>query len=77
METIEMIERKALTYERGKMMRDDSEVEIDILDDGIWLCDYSSSREGAEFVEKICDTDDVDTDTLIKLCDKHNWSYVL
>ncbi len=77
MNTIEYIENKAISYERSKMMRNDSEVEIDILDQGIYLCDYSTSREGAEIVEKLCSINDINKNQLIALCDKHNWSYVV
>lgn len=78
MKTInEIIEEKALAYESGKMMRPDSEIEIDMFDDKIWLCDYSPSREGAECIEKLCNTEDINTNELIKLCDKHDWAYVI
>ena len=72
-----MIEEAGLNYERGKMLRDDSEVEIDIFEDYIWICDYSPSREGAELIKKVCDTDDIDIDKLTEMCDRNNWSYVL
>ena len=77
MDTIKVIEDKALAYEQGEMMRDDSEVEIDVFDDEVWLCDYSESREGSEAIEKLCDIEDISTDELTSLCDKHNWAYVL
>lgn len=80
---LEFIEQEALAYENGKMMRSDSEVEIDVEDDGVWLCDYSAEREGAELVKKLCEADcvvgnkSVKYQELIELCDRHHWSYVI
>lgn len=74
---IAVIEEKGVAYEQGEMLREDSEVEIDECDGEIWLCDYSSVREGAEFIEKICNTDDIDMDKLEAMCFKHDWGYVL
>lgn len=73
------IETQACKYEQGRMLRDDSEVEIDIWDDEngisyVWLSDYSETRGGAECIKRICHTDDVNTQELADLCDKHYWS---
>lgn len=74
---------KALAYELGKKLRDDSEVEIDVVTDaeteekcGIWLCDYSESRGGAEFVEKLCNTNEISVTLLRSECWNHKWCYV-
>ena len=45
---IKQIIEKAETYEQGKMMREDSEVEINIGEGEVWLADYSESRGGSE-----------------------------
>ncbi len=74
---IQLIEEKAVAYEQGKMMRSDSEVEIDILDDEVWISDYSEERGGAEGIEKICPSCKVVESELIALCAKHNWCYSL
>ena len=74
---IHMIEQKALAYEQGKMLRSDSEVEINLSEGLVWICDYSPSREGAEFVEAVCDASTVNTDDIVSMCDKHDWGYVL
>lgn len=81
---IKSVEARGTTYERTRMLRSDSEVEIDVVTDGdtkenngVWLCDYSESRGGAEFIEKICEADDVDKNELIDLCNKYDWNYVI
>ena len=74
---IEAIEKAVLDYERGRMMRSDSEAEIDLFDGKVWLCDYSESRGSAEFVKDLCREDDIDLDELAELCDRHGWAYVL
>jgi len=76
-EMIEMIEDKGITYEIGEMLAPDSEVEIDIQEGKVYLCDYSASRGGALQIEELCDEDDVDTEQLIRMCDSHDWSYVI
>lgn len=76
-ETRKALIEKAEAYERGKMLMPDSEVEIDVFDGEVWLCDYSATREGAESIEKICDVDDIDLDEIRRICDDHNWSYCL
>ncbi len=75
--TITMIEEAALSYERGKMLREDSEVEIDVFDDGIYLCDYSEERGSTEPIKKLCDTEEVSIKQIETLCDKYHWAYVL
>ena len=54
----------------------DSEIEIDVLDDGVYLCDYSPSHEGAEQIKKICESDEISIDDIEDVCDKNDWSYV-
>ena len=74
---IEKLERLGEEYERGKMLRPDSEVEIDIVDNEVYLCDYSEIRESAEQVAKICDLKDIDIDDITRVCDEHHWSICL
>ena len=76
---IEQIERIAMEYEQGKMLRDDSEVEIDLFEDTdeIWLSDYSESRGSAESIEKLCDVSLVRLSDIIDMCDKHGWAYMI
>ena len=76
-ETGVMIEKTAREYESGKMLRDDSEVEIDVVDDEVWLCDYSESRGGAEFIKKMCNLNETTYDTIKSICSKHGWNYVI
>lgn len=71
------IETAAQAYEHGKMLRNDSEVEIGITFGMVNLYDYSESRGGAEFVKEICSANDVTKDEIIELCNKHNWAYML
>lgn len=71
------IETAAQAYECGKMLRNDSEVEIGIAFGMVNLYDYSESRGGAEFVKEICSANDVTKDEIIELCDKHHWAYTL
>ncbi len=71
------IETAAQAYEYGKMLRNDSEVEIGITFGMVNLYDYSESRGGAEFVKEICSANDVTKDEIIELCNKHNWAYML
>ena len=68
------LESTAEAYERGRMMREDSEVEIDLFNDGtLWVSDYSESRGSAEPVEKICDDGDRYHSEIEEICDRHNW----
>lgn len=72
------LEFTAEAYERGRMMREDSEVEIDLFDDGtLWVSDYSESRGSSEPVEKICDDGEKYCDAIENICDKHGWCYCL
>ena len=63
--------------ECGKMMCSDSEVEIDIVNNEVWLCDYSENRGGAEFVKMLCKEHDVKSSDIDKMCNKNNWAIVL
>lgn len=79
---INVLEEKALAYEQGKMMRDDSEVEINLSTDAdgkqsICIADYSEERGGAEIVESVCPADDINTDEIIDLCNEHHWCYCI
>ncbi len=71
---INIIEDAVKEYELC-MLRNDSEVEIDIDESEVWLCDYSESRGGAEFIKKLCEKEDIDHKELIALCEKYNWCY--
>jgi hypothetical protein len=71
------IEQKAVAYKRSKMLRSDSKFEIALVDNNIWFCDYSPSRKGAEFIKILCKVNHVDLNQLIKLCNEHNWGYVI
>ena len=73
---IEKIEQEAISYERGKMLRDDSEVEIDLFDDEIWLCDYSETRGSGEGIKKLCNVNEVDLKEIKEMCGRHNWYMV-
>lgn len=76
---------EAQNYERGKMLNDDSEIEIDIFEDEdaeddelyIWVSDYSKSRGSAEPVKKICKADKIPTDDIVSVCNKYGWAYCL
>ncbi len=79
---INVLEKKALAYEQGKMMRDDSEVEINLSTDAdgkqsICIADYSETRGSAEIVESVCPVDDINTDEIIDLCNEHHWCYCI
>lgn len=77
MNIIEKIEKECRDYECSKMMWPDSEVEIDIVNNEVWLCDYSKTRGGAEFVKMLCKEHDVKSSDINKMCDKNNWAIVL
>ena len=72
---VEELERYAEEYEQGKKLRNDSEVEIDVTDGKVILCDYSESRGSAETVRIICDADEISSTEIIELCNKHNWCH--
>ena len=74
---IEKIEKECRDYECSKMMWPDSEVEIDIVNNEVWLCDYSKTRGGAELVKMLCKEHDVKSSDIDKMCDKNNWAIVL
>ena len=74
---IDKIRTKAYEYEKGKMMRDDSRVEIDDFDGEIWISDYSPSRKSAEPIEMICTEDDVNIDELVKMCEDEGFMYCI
>lgn len=80
---LDRLEEKALAYEQGKMLRNDSEIEIDTFYDEkddktyVWIADYSEIRGSAELIEKICSTDELSEEEIIKLCNKHGWCYSL
>lgn len=67
----------AQEYERGKMLRDDSEVEIAIIEKEIWVCDYSECRGSAEPVVKVCEDKELSREDIINICDEHEWTYCL
>ena len=73
---LKQIENTILAYEADGLMREDSEIEIDIQDDEIWLCDYSKSRGGAEFIKKLGDTTEINVKEILKLCDDYDWYIV-
>ena len=77
MNIIEKIEKECRDYECGKMMWSDSEVEIDIVNNEVWLCDYSKTRGGAEFVKMLCKEHDIKSSDIDKMCNKNNWAIVL
>lgn len=73
------IEEVGKAYERGKMMKEDSEVEIDLLGNGdeVWLCDYSESRGSAEPIKKICNVFEIGEEIIIDICERNRWCYCL
>lgn len=82
---LEKLIEEAKSYEAGKMLgkmlREDSEVEIDILEDidepGIYVSDYSEERGDAEPVKRICGVGDIAEDDIVAVCDKYGWAYCL
>ena len=76
MDIIKKIEKECQDYECGRMMRSDSEIEIDIVNEEVWLCDYSQSRGGAEFVKMLCKKNKIKTFDIEKMCNKNNWAIV-
>lgn len=64
-------------YERGKTLRDDSEVEIAIIEKDIWVCDYSEIRGSAVPVVKVCEAKELSREDIINICDEHEWAYCL
>ena len=46
-------------------------------DNEVWLCDYSETRGGAEFVKMLCKEHDVKSSDIDKMCNKNNWAIVL
>lgn len=76
---------EAQNYERGKMLNDDSEIEIDIFEDEdvnsnepyVWVSDYSESRGNAEPVKKICKADKIPADDIVSVCNKYGWAHCL
>ncbi len=85
MEIKAVLETTALAYESGDMLRPDSEVEIDILEDRgdqvLYVSDYSESRGDAEPIAAITLVDDDEYEEVANLveevCDKHDWAYCL
>ena len=71
------LETEAERYESGKMLADDSEIEIDIVDGKVLICDYSPSRGSAEVVKEFCSADEIPEDIIEELCDHKGWSYVI
>lgn len=69
--------KEADSYERGEMLRSDSEVEIDIIDGEVWVCDYSESRGDSFPVVKVCDEGDIEAEDIIRVCNEHHWSYCM
>ncbi len=71
----------AKEYETGKMLRYDSEVEIDVLEyageNYVFVCDYSESRGSAEPVKKICEASKIGYDEIADACDANGWAYCL
>jgi hypothetical protein len=74
-DALNRIEKLANTYQHTSMLRDDSEVEIDLIDDEYWICDYSESRGSSEPVRMACYADEVSRDEVIGLCKKNGWAY--
>lgn len=70
---IKQIIERAETYEQGKMMREDSEVEINIGEGEVWLADYSKSRGGSELVEQLCDENMINIARLEEEVNRRHW----
>ena len=70
---IKQIIERVETYEQGKMMREDSEVEINIGEGEVWLADYSKSRGGSELVEQLCDEDMINMARLEEEVNRRHW----
>ena len=74
------LEKRAIFCEKYNFQYKDSEIEFDLFSDGLYICEYVPSHERAYQIEKFCDTKTFDTiniEKLNKICDKHDWSYVL
>ncbi len=77
-----MVETEALAYERGSMLREDSEVELDVTydeetgKDWIMLYDYSEERGSAEFVKKICEAELVTEEQFDDIVKRNSWCFV-
>jgi len=79
---LDKLEKAAMDYEAGRMLRDDSEVEIDVFEDsdsgpGIFVSDYSEERGSCELVRKICEIGKIAGNDIVTLCNKHGWAYCL
>lgn len=74
---LEELVRVAEEYERGNMMRSDSEIEIDLLNGEIWVSDYSEERGSAEPIIKICNADEINIEDIINICNDYCWAYCL
>lgn len=64
-------------YERGNMMRFDSEIEINLIHGEIWVSDYSEERGSVELITKICNADEINIEDIIDICNDHCWAYCL
>ena len=72
---IETLEKLALEIEIN--LSGDEEIEIDNSDGNICICRYSPSRGSAELEKVFCASNEINRKAVIKLCNKHKWSYVL
>ena len=81
-EVCEYILEEAEKYSSGKMMREDSEVEIDAIYDDkteeglITLCDYSEKRGSAEFIRVLARSTDITEEEFDDICKKLKCAYV-
>ena len=73
------LEKVAIASE-GKMMRDDSCIEIDIeyIEDSerIFICDYSESRGSSELIVDFCPAECISKEEIEAICNKHGWYLV-
>ena len=79
---LECVKKEIESYAQGKMMREDSEIELDAFYDEdfdrdvIWLMDYSESRGSAEYVKALCYANDMTEKEFDELCKEFNCAFV-
>lgn len=68
---------KELSYKVEFDLTGDEEIEINNIDGCIWVCKYSPSKGCSEQVKLFCNSNEIDRNDIINLCDRNHWSYVL
>lgn len=72
---IKALEKLALDIEAG--LNGDDEIEISVFDGNICICRYSPTRGGAETEKVFCPSTKIVRKSIVRLCNKHKWAYVL